>query len=62
MRLLGTDSICPTALGHQEIKWPVLLMFWGGVHKIAHEGTNLRADINVCIVGNPSCAKSKFLK
>ena len=34
MRLLGTDSICPTALGHQEIKWPVLLMFWGGVHKL----------------------------
>ncbi|KAK9937276.1 hypothetical protein M0R45_014077 [Rubus argutus] len=34
----------------------------GGVHKFTHEGINLRGDINVCIVGDPSCAKSQFLK
>ncbi|XP_020112110.1 DNA replication licensing factor MCM6 [Ananas comosus] len=56
------DSICPTVFGHQEIKRAVLLMLLGGVHKITHEGTNLRGDINVCIVGDPSCAKSQFLK
>lgn len=37
-------------------------MLLGGVHKITHEGINLRGDINVCIVGDPSCAKSQFLK
>lgn len=34
----------------------------GGVHKVTHEGINLRGDINVCIVGDPSTAKSQFLK
>ncbi|KAG6523591.1 hypothetical protein ZIOFF_013452 [Zingiber officinale] len=56
------DSICPTVFGHQEIKRAVLLMLVGGVHKLTHEGINLRGDINVCIVGDPSCAKSQFLK
>jgi DNA replication licensing factor MCM6 len=41
----------------------VLLQLFGGVHKIKKgEGISLRGDINVCIVGDPSCAKSQFLK
>lgn len=56
------DSIAPTIFGHQDIKRAVLLMLLGGVHKFTHEGINLRGDINVCIVGDPSCAKSQFLK
>nr|XP_043629317.1 DNA replication licensing factor MCM6 [Erigeron canadensis] len=56
------DSVCPTVFGHQDIKRAILLMLLGGVHKFTHEGINLRGDINVCIVGDPSCAKSQFLK
>ncbi|XP_039039905.1 DNA replication licensing factor MCM6-like [Hibiscus syriacus] len=56
------DSIAPTVFGHQDIKRAILLMLLGGVHKLTHEGINLRGDINVCIVGDPSCAKSQFLK
>lgn len=56
------DSIAPTIFGHQDIKRAILLMLIGGVHKFTHEGINLRGDINVCIVGDPSCAKSQFLK
>ena len=56
------ESICPTVHGHSEVKRGVLLMLLGGVHKTTHEGINLRGDINVCIVGDPSCAKSQFLK
>jgi DNA replicative helicase MCM subunit Mcm2 (Cdc46/Mcm family) len=48
--------------GHEEIKRGVLLMLFGGVHKVAEGGTSLRGDINVCIVGDPSTAKSQFLK
>ncbi|OIT06439.1 PREDICTED: DNA replication licensing factor MCM6 [Nicotiana attenuata] len=56
------ESIAPTVFGHPDIKRAILLMLLGGVHKFTHEGINLRGDINVCIVGDPSCAKSQFLK
>lgn len=56
------DSIAPTVFGHQDIKRAILLMLLGGVHKRTEEGINLRGDVNVCIVGDPSCAKSQFLK
>ncbi|XP_024525254.1 DNA replication licensing factor MCM6 [Selaginella moellendorffii] len=56
------NSIAPTVFGHQEIKRAILLMLLGGVNKKTHEGIKLRGDINVCIVGDPSCAKSQFLK
>lgn len=37
-------------------------MLFGGVPKTTMEGTSLRGDVNVCIVGDPSTAKSQFLK
>lgn len=37
-------------------------MLFGGVAKKTVEGTALRGDINCCIVGDPSTAKSQFLK
>jgi len=56
------ESIAPTTFGHKEVKRGVLLMLLGGVHKTTQEGIRLRGDINVCIVGDPSTAKSQFLK
>lgn len=56
------SSIAPTVYGHEEVKRGVLLMLFGGVHKETKEGISLRGDINVCIVGDPSTAKSQFLK
>lgn len=62
--LLGrlVDSLAPTIYGHAEIKTGILLMLFGGVHKITPEGIHLRGDINVCIVGDPGTAKSQFLR
>lgn len=54
-------SIAPTVHGHGDIKRAITLMLFGGVHKNTGE-TKLRGDINVLIVGDPSCAKSQFLK
>lgn len=32
------ESICPSVFGHQEVKRGVLLMLFGGVHKVcAHK-------------------------
>lgn len=55
-------SMFPTIHGNDEVKRGVLLMLFGGVPKTTGEGTTLRGDINVCIVGDPSTAKSQFLK
>ncbi len=56
-------SIAPNIFGHDEIKRGVLLMLLGGVHKVTPESKqNLRGDINVCVVGDPSTSKSQFLK
>uniref|UniRef100_A0A7N0UB81 DNA helicase n=1 Tax=Kalanchoe fedtschenkoi TaxID=63787 RepID=A0A7N0UB81_KALFE len=56
------DSIAPAIFGYLDIKRAILLMFLSGMHKFTHEGINLRGDINVRIVGDPSCAKSQFLE
>ncbi|KAL9966142.1 hypothetical protein ACROYT_G024167 [Oculina patagonica] len=56
------NSIFPTIHGNDEVKRGVLLMLFGGVPKVTMEKTNLRGDINVCIVGDPSTAKSQILK
>ena len=48
--------------GNDEVKRGVLLMLFGGVPKMTAEGTTLRGDVNVCVVGDPSTAKSQFLK
>ena len=57
-----TTLIAPAVLGNTEIKKGLLLMLFGGVNKGTPEGMKLRGDINVCLVGDPSTAKSQFLK
>lgn len=56
------SSLFPTIHGNDEVKRGILLMLFGGVPKTTVEKTTLRGDINVCIVGDPSTAKSQFLK
>lgn len=56
------NSLFPTIHGNEEVKRGVLLMLFGGVGKTTHEMTKLRGDINICIVGDPSTAKSQLLK
>ena len=56
------SSLFPTIHGNDEVKRGILLMLFGGVPKTTLEGTALRGDINVCVVGDPSTAKSQFLK
>ncbi|KAF3926284.1 hypothetical protein ABW20_dc0108382 [Dactylellina cionopaga] len=56
------NSIAPTVYGHEIVKKGLLLQLMGGVHKDTADGTALRGDINICIVGDPSTSKSQFLK
>ncbi|EOO03825.1 putative dna replication licensing factor mcm6 protein [Phaeoacremonium minimum UCRPA7] len=56
------NSLAPTVYGHEIVKKGLLLQLMSGVHKSTAEGMQLRGDINICIVGDPSTSKSQFLK
>merc|ERR1719516_728890 len=56
------SSLFPTIHGNDEVKRGITLMLFGGVPKTTGDGAKLRGDINVCVVGDPSTAKSQFLK
>jgi len=45
-----------------EIKKSLLLQLLGGIHKKTATKISIRGDINILIVGDPSTAKSQFLK
>ncbi|KAG5475168.1 hypothetical protein CUR178_04619 [Leishmania enriettii] len=57
-----TSCVAPNVFKHDVVKLGLLLQMVGGVSKTTIERITLRGDINVCIVGDPSTAKSQFLK
>ena len=55
-------SIAPAIYGHDDIKKAVACLMFGGSPKKLPDGMKLRGDINVLLLGDPSVAKSQFLK
>lgn len=59
-----TRSMAPSISGSYtlDIKRALVCMLMGGTRKRLPDGIRLRGDINVLLLGDPSTAKSQFLK
>lgn len=61
---LVAASIAPSIQGEytSDIKKALACQLMGGCHKLLPDHVKLRGDINVLLLGDPSTAKSQFLK
>jgi replicative DNA helicase Mcm len=57
-----THSIAPTIYGSENVKEAIALQLFGGIVKEMPDGTHLRGDIHVLLIGDPGIAKSQLLR
>ena len=57
-----SKSIASAIYGHEDIKKALACLLFGGSTKKLPDGMKLRGDINILLLGDPSTAKSQFLK
>jgi replicative DNA helicase Mcm len=55
-------SISPSIRGYEMEKAGLLLQLFGGVPKVLDDGTRLRGDIHILLVGDPGVAKSAMVR
>ncbi len=57
-----THSIAPTIYGSEDVKQAIALQLFGGIAKEMPDGSHLRGDIHVLLIGDPGIAKSQLLR
>jgi len=56
------NSVAPSIYGYDRIKEALILQLAGGVQKTRADGTVVRGDMHVLLVGDPGSGKSQLLK
>lgn len=57
-----THSVAPTIFGSEDVKQAIALQLFGGISKEMPDGSRLRGDIHVLLIGDPGIAKSQLLR
>jgi len=55
-------SIAPSMYGMEDVKEAIAFQLFGGVPRILPDGTRLRGDIHILLVGDPAIGKTQLLK
>jgi replicative DNA helicase Mcm len=55
-------SIAPTIYGNEDVKEAIALQLFGGITKEMPDGSHLRGDVHVLLIGDPGIAKSQLLR
>ena len=56
------NSTAPSIRGHRDVKEAIALQLFGGTVQQLEDGTRLRGDLHILIVGDPGIGKSQILK
>lgn len=55
------DAVAPSVYGYEDVKLGLLIQLFSGVRKKNPDGTYIRGDIHILLIGNPGTAKSQML-
>ena len=56
------SSFSPSIFGHELLKEAILLLIVGAPQTVLPDGTTIRGDMNILLIGDPGTAKSELLK